>query len=256
MASIRGHEVVHSDDGKYHIRLGNAITEPKTKIRGSSVAVFHGTMLKLKVEATNSATDGRYRMVYRPSVSPPSGSDSSSVLNEQLPAHGVPDHTIEQQDVVAPVYEEGEEIIVKIFTVGHSSWSRANVEIASLKCLTQHQCQHAPTYLGDFDNRRAGPRGEVVRYVLMSKLPGYALADSEDWKDEGTEGKVRSAFATAIDAVHSCCVDNDSHMGRNVLWSEEEEKGYIVDFERAIFYTSSSKIPAVYSDFDWWNIDN
>lgn len=98
MDSVRGHETVHSDDGKYHVRLGEAITGPKTKIPGSSVAVFHATMLKLKDPALKHAAAGVCRVDYDPAMSPLEGSERSSSFGAtMLPEHVVPVDTFEEQ---------------------------------------------------------------------------------------------------------------------------------------------------------------
>lgn len=65
MSVVRGQEAVHSDDGKYHIRLGNAITNPTSKIPGSSVAVFQGRILRLVPRAE---WDVQYRLKCRAPV--------------------------------------------------------------------------------------------------------------------------------------------------------------------------------------------
>lgn len=52
-------------------------------------------------------------------------------------------------------------------------------------------------------------------------------------------------------AVHGCGLDNDSRMGRNILWSSGEGKCYIIDFERAVF-GPASQMPALWEDFESW----
>lgn len=72
---------------------------------------------------------------------------------------------------------------------------RASTEVKALKRLIS--CVYAPTYLGDF-KRREGP-GVVTRYVLMTKVPGYALSESDLWRQ--SSARVESAFNVAIRSV-------------------------------------------------------
>jgi predicted Ser/Thr protein kinase len=44
-------------------------------------------------------------------------------------------------------------------------------------------------------------------------------------------------------------------MGRNILWSESEEKCYIVDFERAdMRFSSSANMPQEWREFEEWSL--
>lgn len=74
--------------------------------------------------------------------------------------------------------------------------------MAALKRLTAAECKYAPTYLGDFEKKLEGVEGGVVRYVLMTKLPGYALADNNAWSLTPFRiNQVEKAFDVAIESV-------------------------------------------------------
>ncbi|KAK3678354.1 hypothetical protein LTR78_001651 [Recurvomyces mirabilis] len=69
----------------------------------------------------------------------------------------------------------------------------------------------------------------------MTKVPGITLESG--WDRLAVDEKVQTikAFVIAIASVQKCGVDNGSaHLG-NVIWSEQENKCYIVDFERATY---------------------
>jgi hypothetical protein len=75
---------------------------------------------------------------------------------------------------------------------------RANTEVDALVKLTKAGCAHAPSYLGHFDKTDDGAAGGIVRFVLMSKLPGHALPDELAWNKAAIRPKVEKAFGIAI----------------------------------------------------------
>jgi hypothetical protein len=96
--------------------------------------------------------------------------------------------------------------------------SFAEAEAEALEHLTTKNCQHTPTYFGDF---KVG----LEHYVLMSKLPGASLDDDDAWQWD--RKNVVAAFDRAIEAVLSCGIANGSPNGRNVLWDKVQGKWYV-----------------------------
>lgn len=81
------------------------------------------------------------------------------------------------------------------------STTRAATEIKALQCLTEQECKHAPKHLGNFSKTIKTPDGTVgcvVRYVLMTQLPGYALGDGLIRSSLLTRHGVERAFDEAI----------------------------------------------------------
>lgn len=106
--------------------------------------------------------------------------------------------------------------------------------------------------------------------MVMTKVPGVTLASPGDGLHSLSEdeyAKVSDAFKIAVSSIIPTClsgcpadhyrthralseaeVDNGSHHLGNVVWDKEEEKCYIIDFERA----TVGKVWGLATNLDDW----
>ncbi|KAK3654029.1 hypothetical protein LTR56_003464 [Elasticomyces elasticus] len=117
--------------------------------------------------------------------------------------------------------------------------TKAAQEIGALRWLNKRGCQHVPQLLGT--SRYYNDASHTMQECLiMTKVPGITLQHTYAGLPYEERRAVRKAFLVALNALRACGVDNGSHHTGNVLWCKEENKCYIVDFERAAFDTENT----------------
>ncbi|KAK4554577.1 hypothetical protein LTR86_008432 [Recurvomyces mirabilis] len=142
--------------------------------------------------------------------------------------------------------------------------AKAEREVDALSALNKKGCEYVPKLLahwiestGDIESEDSSTDGSpcnaatdssLKHYILMTKVPGITLESKFDWLPRDEKVQKTDAFRIAIASVQECGVDNGSaHLG-NVIWSEQENKCYIIDFERATY--KRHKFGSTYPD-DW-----
>lgn len=104
----------------------------------------------------------------------------------------------------------------------YGSQEKGRNEVTALMRLRTLRCKHAPTYLGHFKKDMVGKPEGVIRYVLMTRLPGYVLADNRIWDSSlSRRTRVKKAFDVAIKSVYRFCIVAPELCETNTLGLEE-----------------------------------
>ncbi|KAK3704805.1 hypothetical protein LTR37_013636 [Vermiconidia calcicola] len=126
------------------------------------------------------------------------------------------------------------DLIIKTFeTANGGTEMPACREVGALRWLNKLGCKHAPTLLRTFKIKK---QHHKIHVVVMKKIEGVTLSDCYDYEMTGEEQrKVQRAFDVAIRAVAKCQIYNGSPALRNLMYSAEDDRCYIIDYERTEF---------------------
>ncbi|KAK2757286.1 hypothetical protein FQN54_004800 [Arachnomyces sp. PD_36] len=193
---------------------------------------------KLSTKTIESLLPCQATAVYRcRQIEPASGKEGIIKIHMQIPHSGGPS-----------VKQAANEEITRINIC-------AKTEIDFLTHLTKHGCRSTPrlishTLIRQTEEMRL-PGGYII-FLLMEKLPGKTIFDFWNY-DLGTRNRIRAAFKSAWMEMNSACVRHNDTAIRNILWDEEAEKCYILDFEDAEFIDSPTNWPT--HEFSYWELE-
>ncbi|KAM3420232.1 hypothetical protein BST61_g3521 [Cercospora zeina] len=163
------------------------------------------------------------------------------LLEKYLQIPNYKEAQVEEDDFYIAVFEgkyQGEIVVVKIYGswpgyVGEYTCIRADREVKALRQLNEPSpCPHAPELRASFHASGHWCRGYSCapdcHVIVMSKLPGRLDSLTR------TFSMIQTSIAVWQQHFRRRS-NNHSHHDGNVLWSEEENKCYIIDYERALF---------------------
>ncbi|CAK1363153.1 unnamed protein product [Cercospora beticola] len=156
--------------------------------------------------------------------------------------------TDDEDEYYIAVFEgvyRGKLVVIKVYgslagCSGEQACVRAAREVRALRRLSKPSspCPHAPQLRASFQADGSWsdryPNDPDCQVIVMTKLPGRLIGE-DILEDPDQYRRVAAAFKRALDDIHARGVDNRSHHDGNILWYEQEDKCYIIDYERAGF---------------------
>ncbi|KAL4934954.1 hypothetical protein BDV06DRAFT_207948 [Aspergillus oleicola] len=140
-------------------------------------------------------------------------------------------------------------------------------EFQTLSWLTEGGCSVTPRLLhttnsGQNDDTMPVPGGWLV-CLLMEMVPGVPMTEFRHY-DLAKRDKIRQAFLRSMTELFSHNVMHFDHGPRNILYDEEQDKIYFVDFEDSHVNTAATKpMSASFEDEDivkgelkMWGLDD
>ncbi|KAI9658175.1 MAG: hypothetical protein M1831_004022 [Alyxoria varia] len=115
-------------------------------------------------------------------------------------------------------------------------YSTAQWEISNIEKLLDGACGASVNWANlnyeTQDNDMPFP-GEYIGYLMMEKISGQSLLNFYQFS-RSKRDRIRDAFKKAIKEVHRCEVYPYDRAARNIIYDDQQNKCYIIDFENCM----------------------
>ncbi|KAK2812028.1 hypothetical protein FQN50_001737 [Emmonsiellopsis sp. PD_5] len=129
-------------------------------------------------------------------------------------------------------------------------------EIVCLEYFNEKGCSVTPRLLHK-EKILQGPNlampGGYIVFIVMEKVPGVPLTDFWTY-DRPKRDRIREAFRKGMTEISSFGGYSIDMCLRNLVYDEQEDKCYFVDYEGFCIDTSKTNFPIDQSDYHFWGL--